>query len=178
MSAQTDIDGMLVTRRTSHFGKLHSGWNFLPSAAPTNFDKSDRDHLGVWSVQGSDLQARVARHTITTMQEAVVSTTRSHGDGDPPGEAHTFLQLHAHVSQRNFPTAEIRSGLLMRVWVSAKPEVSYQVYDGWYICRTRSVLASLTQRHDLFECQWWKCGCVGLMFLHAINLSQTNSQSY
>ena len=111
-------DGALLTRRIPNCWTPYFGRNFLPSAtAALNFGKSDRDNLGGWSAQGSDVYARVARHKITTMQKAEGSTLRSQVEGDPSAETEKVLQLHVCRTQRNVPFAEVRDTLArLSIW--------------------------------------------------------------
>ena len=84
--------------QVAHFWTPHSGRSFMPScAAALGFEKSQRDFLGGWSVQGSDRYAQVAELRIGNMQKAVIEAIHSHEQEDPLGEAETSLALGEHM---------------------------------------------------------------------------------
>ena len=72
---------------TGHYYTPHSGRNFMPSgAAALGFRKADRDVLGGWSAEGSELFTRTAKFKIAQMQSAIAATFRD-PDSDQLAEA-------------------------------------------------------------------------------------------
>ena len=96
---------------TGHYYTLHSGRNFMPSAAAVlGFARTERDILGGWAADGSQRFTRTAKYKIAQMQIAVASTFKN-PDPDQLAESDDLDCLADFLRSWDVPESSIRKSL-------------------------------------------------------------------